>query len=115
VAVEMADSEHPFVGIAQSHKEFVRGAFTRYLAEAGLRETEPLASQLLMLMNVVFVTAQIQSNHKQIASQGRMAAEVLIDAALAAQVDGTRAKPDRPARRRPSSRPKRPHRSKPGA
>jgi hypothetical protein len=51
VAVEMADSEHPFVGIAQSHKEFVRGAFTRYLTEAGLRETEPLASQLVMLMN----------------------------------------------------------------
>jgi AcrR family transcriptional regulator len=115
VAVEMADPEHPFVGIAQSHKEFVRGAFTRYLTEAGLRETEPLASQLLMLMNGVFVTAQIQSNHKQIASQGRMAAEVLIDAALAAQVDGTRAKPDQPPRRRPSSRPKRPHRSKSGA
>jgi hypothetical protein len=47
----MADSEHPFVGIAQSHKEFVRGAFARYLTEAGLRETEPLASQLVMLMN----------------------------------------------------------------
>jgi AcrR family transcriptional regulator len=108
VAVEMADSEHPFVGIAQSHKEFVRGAFTRYLTEAGLRETEPLASQLLMLMNGVFVTAQIQSNHKQIALQGRMAAEVLVDAALAAQVDGARGEPHQPPRRRPSSRPRRP-------
>jgi AcrR family transcriptional regulator len=87
VAVEMADSEHPFVGIAQSHKEFVRAAFARYLTEAGLRETEPLASQLLMLMNGVFVAAQIQSNRKKVALQGRMAAEVLVDAALAAQVD----------------------------
>jgi AcrR family transcriptional regulator len=90
VAVEMADPEHPFVGIAQSHKEFVRGAFARYLTEAGLREAEPLASQLLMLMNGVFVTAQIQSNRKEIALQGRMAAEVLVDAAFAAQVDQTR-------------------------
>jgi AcrR family transcriptional regulator len=89
VAVEMADSEHPFVGIVRSHKEFVRDAFARYLTEAGLRETEPLASQLLMLMNGVFVTAQIQSNRKEIALQGRMAAEVLVDAALAAQGDET--------------------------
>jgi AcrR family transcriptional regulator len=87
VAVEMADSEHPFVAIVRSHKEFVRAAFARYLAEAGLRETEPLASQLLMLMNGVFVTAQIQSNRKKVALQGRAAAEVLVDAALAAQVD----------------------------
>jgi hypothetical protein len=108
VAVEMADSEHPFVGIAQSHKEFVRGAFARYLTEAGLRETEPLASQLLMLMNGVFHTAQIQSNRKEIALQGRMAAEVLVDAALVAQADGTQAESRQPARRRPSSRPKRP-------
>lgn len=96
VAVEMADPEHPFVGIAQSHKEFVRGAFARYLTEAGLQDTEPLASQLLMLMNGVFVTAQLQSNRKEIALQGRMAAEVLVDAALAAQAAGTRAKRRRP-------------------
>lgn len=98
VAVEMADSDHPFVGIVQSHKEFVRDVFARYLSEAGLRETEPLASQLLTLMNGVFVTAQIQSNYKEIAVQGRMAAQILVDAAFAAQADGSRGEPQQPPR-----------------
>jgi AcrR family transcriptional regulator len=93
VAVEMADPQHPFVDIAVSHKEFVRETFSRYLAEAGLRKTEPLATQLLMLVDGVFVSAQMHSNHGEIALQGRMAAEVLVDAALAAQSNGIRAKP----------------------
>jgi AcrR family transcriptional regulator len=107
VAVEMADLQHPFVGIAVSHKEFVRKAFANYLAEAGLRETEPLASQLVTLMNGVFVSAQMHSNHEEIALQGRVAAEVLVDAALAAQSNGRRAKPRSQTRRRPSSQPRR--------
>ncbi len=87
VAVEMADPEHPFVEIAISHKNFVRQSFSRYLAEAGLRETEPLATQLLMLMNGVFVSAQMHPNGKDAALQGRMAAEALLDAALNAQAN----------------------------
>jgi AcrR family transcriptional regulator len=86
-AVEMADPEHPFVGIAVAHKEFVREAFARYLAEAGLRETEPLATQLLMLVDGVFVSAQMHSTHDDTARKGRMAAEVLLDAALHAQAN----------------------------
>jgi AcrR family transcriptional regulator len=86
-AVEMADPEHPFVGIAVAHKEFVREAFSLYLAEAGLRETEPLATQLLMLVDGVFVSAQMHSSHEDTAQRGRMAAEVLMDAAFAAQAD----------------------------
>jgi AcrR family transcriptional regulator len=93
VAVEMADPQHPFVDIAVSHKEFVRETFSRYLVEAGLRETEPLASQLLMLVDGVFVSAQMHSNHDEIALQGRMAAEVLVDAALAAQSKKIQPKP----------------------
>jgi AcrR family transcriptional regulator len=84
VAVEMADPGHPFVDIAVSHKKFVRDTFSRYLAEAGLRETEPLATQLLMLMDGVFVSAQMHMSHEQAARQGRVAAEVLVDAALVA-------------------------------
>jgi AcrR family transcriptional regulator len=87
VAVEMADPEHPFVAIAVAHKEFVREAFSRYLAEAGLRETEPLATQLLMLVDGVFVSAQMHSSHEDTALKGRMAAEVLVDAAFAAQAN----------------------------
>lgn len=85
VAVEMADTEHPFVRIAVSHKQFVRETISGYLADAGLRETEPLAMQLLMLFDGVFVSAQMHTNHEQTALQGRMAAEVLVDAALAAE------------------------------
>lgn len=84
-AVEMADPEHPFVAIAVAHKKFVREAFARYLSEAGLEETEPLASQLLMLVDGVFVSAQMHTVHDDTALKGRMAAEVLLDAALAAQ------------------------------
>ena len=85
VAVEMADTEHPFVRIAVAHKQFVRDTLSGYLAEAGVRETEPLATQLLMLLDGVFVSAQMHTNHEQTALHGRMAAEVLVDAALAAE------------------------------
>lgn len=87
VAVEMADPEHSFVAIAVAHKEFVREAFARYLSEAGLRETEPLATQLLMLVDGVFVSAQMHASHDDTALKGRMAAEVLLDAAFAAQAN----------------------------
>ncbi|WP_189034795.1 TetR/AcrR family transcriptional regulator [Nocardia rhizosphaerihabitans] len=87
VAVEMADPEHSFVDIAVAHKNFVREIFARYLTEAGLRHTEPLASQLLILMNGVFVSAQMHSNFKEAAAQARVAAEVLLDAALAAEAN----------------------------
>lgn len=92
VAVEMADPEHPLVAIAVSHKKFVREIFSRYLADAGLRETEPLATQLLMLMDGVFVSAQMHSDHKDTALKARMAAEVLVGAALAAQAEGVQPK-----------------------
>ena len=87
VSVEMADQNHPFVDIAVAHKKAVRDAFSRYLAEAGLRQTEPLASQLLILMNGVFVSTQMHSNFGDAATQARMAAEILLDAALAAQAN----------------------------
>lgn len=85
VAVEMADTEHPFVRIAVAHKDFVRESLSAHLADAGIRETEPLATQLLMLLDGVFVSAQMHANHEHTARQGRMAAEVLVNAALAAQ------------------------------
>jgi AcrR family transcriptional regulator len=85
VAVEMADQEHNFVDIAVAHKNFVREIFARYLTEAGIEQTEPLATQLLILMNGVFVSAQMHSNFREAASQARLAAEVLLDAALAAE------------------------------
>ncbi|MEU4452994.1 TetR/AcrR family transcriptional regulator [Nocardioides sp. NPDC023903] len=85
VAVEMADPHHPFVDIAAAHKDFVRTAFAGYLADAGIEQTEPLATQLLMLMDGVFVGAQMQAHRKDHARHARAAAESLVDAALAAQ------------------------------
>jgi AcrR family transcriptional regulator len=85
VAVEMADPTHPFVDIAAAHKDFVRAAFAGHLADAGLEQTEPLATQLLMLMDGVFVGTQVRADQKDLARQARAAAELLIDAAFAAQ------------------------------
>jgi AcrR family transcriptional regulator len=85
VAVEMADPHHPFVGIAVAHKAFVRETFARYLTQAGVRGTELLATQLVMLVDGVFVSAQMHADHEATALQARMAAEVLLDAALLAQ------------------------------
>jgi AcrR family transcriptional regulator len=89
VAVEMADPHHPFVGIAVAHKAFMRETFARYLTQAGVRETEPLATQLVMLVDGVFVSAQMHADHEATALQARRAAEVLVDAALLAQTDQT--------------------------
>lgn len=85
VAVEMADPDHPFVDIAVAHKKFVRDAFDRHLTDAGLRETEVLANQLMMLFDGVFVRAQMHGSDDQAAPQGRAAAKVLLEAALAEQ------------------------------
>lgn len=85
VAVEMADVHHPFVDIARAHKNFVREAFSEHLRDAGLEQPEPLATQLLMLMDGVFVGAQVRADEEDLAIQARAAAEALIDAAFAAQ------------------------------
>jgi len=87
VAVEMADPDHPFVNIAVAHKKFVRDAFARYLAEAGLRDTALLAGQLMMLFDGVFVHAQMHGRNEAVALEGRAAAEVLLEAALANQAN----------------------------
>jgi hypothetical protein len=83
VAVEMANRQHPFTAIAVAHKRYTRDLFARYLAEAGLAEPEVLAIQLLLLMDGVFVSAQMQVSDA--AGRAKAAAAVLIDAALAAQ------------------------------
>jgi AcrR family transcriptional regulator len=89
VSVEMADPHHPFVDIAVAHKAFMRAILARYLAEAGLRETGALATQLLLLMDGVFVRAQMHADHGDAAFHGRKAAEVLLDSALLAQADAS--------------------------
>jgi len=86
-AVEMADPEHGLVDIAVAHKDSMREAFSRYLAEAGVHDTEPLATQLLMLVDGAFVNGQMHVERTDVAAKARMAAEVLLDAALSAQLD----------------------------
>jgi AcrR family transcriptional regulator len=83
VAVEMADRDHPFTAIAVAHKQHARDLFARYLTEAGITDPEPLATQLRMLMDGVFVSTQMRASDA--AREARAAAAVLIDAALAAQ------------------------------
>lgn len=83
VAVEMADRDHPFTAISVAHKKHAQDLFARYLTEAGLADPALLARQLRMLMDGVFVSAQLQVSDA--AQEARAAAAVLIDAALAAQ------------------------------
>nr|WP_296767951.1 TetR/AcrR family transcriptional regulator [Rhodococcus sp. (in: high G+C Gram-positive bacteria)] len=84
VAVEMADASHPFVDIARAHKSHARELFASYLREAGIVDAEPLAAQMLLLMDGVFVAAQMQAPYDATA-QARRAATVLIDDALRQQ------------------------------
>jgi len=86
--VDAAELEEGQTVLALSHVPDRPGVAARLfeaLAQAGLKETEPLATQLLMLMDGVFVSTQMHSHHEAAARLGRMAAEALIDAALRAQ------------------------------
>lgn len=84
VAVEMADASHPFVEISRAHKRHARELFEGYLRDAGVADAEPLAAQMLMLMDGVFVAAQMQAPYDAVA-HARGAAAVLIDDALRRQ------------------------------
>lgn len=81
VAVEMANPQHPFVDVSIAHKRETRELFATYLREAGVAEPEPLAAQMLMLVDGVFVASQMQAPYEA-AQQARVAAEILLDNAL---------------------------------
>lgn len=59
-AVELADSNHPAFAVAQQHKSAIGGHLATLAAEAGVKEPEELAEQLLILLEGAAVMAMIR-------------------------------------------------------
>jgi AcrR family transcriptional regulator len=81
--VEMASPDHELTKIARHHKDAARQWFAEFAAEAGVPDPEGLAIQLTLLVDGVFVAADLYRESSS-SAYARSAAETLIDAALAA-------------------------------
>jgi AcrR family transcriptional regulator len=90
--VEMASPDHELTKIARHHKDAARQWFAEFAAEAGVPDPEGLAIQLTLLVDGVFVAADLYRESSG-AAYARSAAETLIDAALAAAPTGGAAAP----------------------
>lgn len=82
-AAEMASPDHEAVKIARLHKDAGRHWFATFAAEAGVPDPEGLAIQLMLLVDGGFVTADLYRESSG-SVQARLAAETLVDAAIAA-------------------------------
>jgi AcrR family transcriptional regulator len=80
--VEMASPDHELTKIARHHKDASRQWFAEFAAEAGVPDPEGLAIQLTLLVDGVFVAADLYRESSG-AAYARSTAETLIDAALA--------------------------------
>jgi AcrR family transcriptional regulator len=80
--VEMASPDHELTKIARHHKDAARQWFAEFAAEAGVPDPEGLAIQLTLLVDGVFVAADLYRESSS-SAYARSAAETLIDAALA--------------------------------
>jgi AcrR family transcriptional regulator len=78
-AAEFPDRDHPGHQVALAHKKKVRERFAELAGEAGLRDAELLADQLLLLMDGAWVAARMFGPNN--AGRGLAAtATILIDA-----------------------------------
>jgi AcrR family transcriptional regulator len=80
--VEMASPDHELTKIARHHKDAARQWFAEFAAEAGVPDPEGLAIQLTLLVDGVFVAADLYRESTG-SAYARSTAETLIDAALA--------------------------------
>jgi AcrR family transcriptional regulator len=80
--VEMASPAHELTKIARHHKDASRQWFAEFAAEAGVPDPEGLAIQLTLLVDGVFVAADLYRESTG-SAYARSTAETLIDAALA--------------------------------
>jgi AcrR family transcriptional regulator len=58
-AAEFPDRDHPGHQVALAHKRMVQDRFAQLAGEAGLRDPEKLADQLLLLMDGAWVAARV--------------------------------------------------------
>ena len=59
VAVEYPDADHPGHRVAREHKEAVRNRFQELAREAGARQPQVLADQLVILMDGTYMAARM--------------------------------------------------------
>ncbi|MGE5676405.1 MAG: TetR/AcrR family transcriptional regulator [Mycobacterium leprae] len=78
-ALEFPVREHPAHRIALAHKETVRERMRTLAQEAGLRDPEALANQLLMLMDGAWIAARMYGPHNPAVDLG-LAVRTLVDA-----------------------------------
>lgn len=78
-AAEFPDRDHPGHQVALAHKEAVRDRFTELAHQAGLRDPDQLANQLLLLTDGAWVAARMFGPHNP-AIGLTAAARALIDA-----------------------------------
>lgn len=80
---EFADQENPIHAAAAETKRLVLGYVRGLAAAAGAQAPDALATQLVLLLEGATVTAQVMGN-RETAREARKAAELLVQAALAA-------------------------------
>jgi AcrR family transcriptional regulator len=78
---ELTDTDQQSAELARNQKIWLRDYFREHAREAGARDPDSLASQLLMLHEGSFVAYAMAGDHAA-AAHAREAAETLIDAAL---------------------------------
>lgn len=82
-AAEFPDPDHPGHKVALAHKQAVRERFRQMAGEAGAREPEKLADELLLVMDGAWVAARMYRNsHPNPAIQAATAAQHLLEAHL---------------------------------
>ncbi|HEX2916793.1 MAG TPA: TetR/AcrR family transcriptional regulator [Chloroflexia bacterium] len=86
-AAEFPDRQHPGHAVALAHKQSVRERLRKMAAEAGAKEPETLAAQLLLLMDGAFVAARMYGplNPENPARSVTKAAATLLDTFLPAE------------------------------
>ena len=77
-AAEFPDRDHPGHQVALAHKRRVRDRFATLAKEAGLRDPDELADQLLLLMDGAWVAARMYGPDNPASGLAR-SAETLID------------------------------------
>ncbi len=76
-ALEIADPDHPAMAEVREYKEWMRSYITNLAAEAGAREPEELAEQVLILFEGATVTAAMQTSREPV-RRARDVAEALV-------------------------------------
>lgn len=79
-SAEYQDAKHPIHAQAAMHKKLLHGYVLKLAENAGVRDPDTLARQLLLLMDGAIVTAHLGHSENP-AEDAKLAAQILIEAA----------------------------------